>query len=134
MFFFQPPRWSGPCLLSPGQLDNLAHEMGHALHSMMARTKHQHVTGTRCATDFAEVPSILMEYFLADARVLKKFAKHYQTKEDMPDSIVDRLCQSKHLLSAIETQTQVKLIASQYSYFSEHSQPSRFPAVQFTVD
>lgn len=115
------PKWSSPSCLSHSLVDNLFHEMGHAMHSMLARTKYQHVTGTRCSTDLAEIPSVLMEYFASDPRVVTKFARHFKTGEPIPEKLVNKLRGAKKMFSACETQLQVFYAAFDQACHSNQS-------------
>lgn len=73
----------GPTLLSLEQVETIFHEMGHAMHSMIGRTNLQNLSGTRAVTDFVELPSVLMESFAKDPRVICKIATHYKTGEPL---------------------------------------------------
>ncbi|XP_062241415.1 mitochondrial intermediate peptidase-like [Platichthys flesus] len=125
------PSKSAPTLLTPGMMENLFHEMGHAMHSMLGRTRYQHVTGTRCATDFAEVPSILMEYFATDYRVISQFARHYETGQPLPQSMVARLCESKKVCGAADTQLQIFYAVLDQIY---HSKPQNCSTTDILKD
>jgi len=44
-------------LLSLREVETLHHEWGHALHSLLSKTRFQHLSGTRGGSDFVEVSS-----------------------------------------------------------------------------
>ncbi|ETV78392.1 hypothetical protein, variant 1 [Aphanomyces astaci] len=103
---FQQPTADTPPLLTHGEVETLFHEFGHALHSVLSQTEMQHVSGTRGQLDFVETPSHLFEYFAWDPRVVETFARHFDTNEPIPRSMVANLRASKHMFSAMDTQTQ----------------------------
>ncbi|RYP55020.1 hypothetical protein DL768_000336 [Monosporascus sp. mg162] len=113
----------GPAQLDYYQMETLFHEMGHAIHSILARTSLQNVAGTRCATDFAELPSTLMEHFCADPTVLGLFARHHITDEPLPyEMVAERLRVSKRF-EASDRENQIILAMLDQKYHS--SLPSR---------
>lgn len=98
-----------PTLLTLDQVDTIFHEMGHAMHSMIGRTDLHNLSGTRCLTDFVELPSVLMESFSRDPRVLCKIATHYETKEPLPEALLAKHQAHRVLLDGCETFMQSKM-------------------------
>ena len=94
-------------LINPVNLNSFFHEMGHALHSVLGSTTFQHVAGTRCPNDLAEIPSNLMELYLLDPRFIKLFACHYKTGEVISDSLNKLHIQKSTKFEAYSTQIQV---------------------------
>ncbi|CAG8435758.1 6219_t:CDS:2 [Diversispora eburnea] len=124
--FANPTNSKGPSLLNWLEVETLFHEMGHAMHSMIGRTDFHNVSGTRCPTDFVELPSILMEHFVYSPSVLSLFAKHYQTRDPMPIGLIHSHLNARSQFSAMETQYQILMALLDQLYHSNLATSSTF--------
>ncbi|MEP3225900.1 MAG: M3 family metallopeptidase [Parasphingorhabdus sp.] len=82
-----------PTLISLDDASTLFHEFGHALHYLNYDIKYPGLGGT--PRDFVEYPSQVNENWLLTRYVLDNYAKHAETGEPMPQSLVDKINKSK---------------------------------------
>ena len=88
---FTKPAGDLPSLLTIDEARTMYHEFGHALHGLLTQCKYKGVSGTSVAQDFVELPSQIMEHWAVEPEVLKMYAKHYQTREVIPDSLIAKI-------------------------------------------
>ena len=88
---FAKPTADKPSLLSLDNVETLFHEFGHALHGLLTQCTYKSVSGTSVARDFVELPSQIMENWAFQKEVLADYARHYQTGEVIPDSLVAKI-------------------------------------------
>lgn len=88
---FTRPTETTPALLSFDEVETFLHEFGHALHGMLTNCDYETLSGTNVARDFVELPSQVMENWLTEKEYLDRFAKHYQTGEAIPASLVQKM-------------------------------------------
>jgi peptidyl-dipeptidase Dcp len=94
---FTKPSGDKPALLSFSEVNTFLHEFGHALHGMFANTTYQSLSGTNVYWDFVELPSQIMENFAIEKDFLNTFAKHYETGENIPEEMIQRLVDASNL-------------------------------------
>ena len=88
---FAKPTADKPSLLSLDNVETLFHEFGHALHGLLSQCTYKSVSGTSVARDFVELPSQIMENWAFQKEVLADYARHYETGEVIPDSLVAKI-------------------------------------------
>ena len=88
---FAKPADGRPSLLTLDQVETMFHEFGHALHGLLSQCTYKSVSGTSVPRDFVELPSQIMENWAFQKEVLSSYARHYQTGEVIPDSLVAKI-------------------------------------------
>ncbi|KAK1992171.1 metallopeptidase MepB [Colletotrichum falcatum] len=115
------PTAESPSLLRHNEVVTLFHELGHAIHDLVAKTKYACFHGTETVLDFGEAPSQMLENWCWTPSQLKPLTRHYsflspeylaiwqsrQTasrglpSERMPDDLIESLVRSKYVNSAL---------------------------------
>ena len=88
---FAKPADGRPSLLTLDQVETMFHEFGHALHGLLSQCTYKSVSGTSVPRDFVELPSQIMENWAFQKEVLSSYARHYETGEVIPDSLVAKI-------------------------------------------
>jgi peptidyl-dipeptidase Dcp len=117
-FNFPAPTAGSPSLLSLSEAETLFHEFGHALHGMFSSVTYGSLSGTSTPRDFVEFPSQVMENWMREAEVLKMFARHYRTGEEIPQEIIDKIHASAKFNQGFAT---VEYVAAAYLDMAYHT-------------
>ncbi|TIB73974.1 hypothetical protein E3Q24_00880 [Wallemia mellicola] len=118
---FDKPTANQPTLLNWQEVETIFHEMGHAIHSMIGRTEYQNCSGTRCATDFVELPSILMEHILANPKIQSVVGRHWKTGKSLSPELVKAHLDQLNALPALETHGQLLMALIDQAYHSQQA-------------
>ncbi len=104
---FTRPTEKQPSLLTYEEVKTLFHEFGHALHGLLSNVTYRSLAGTNVYWDFVELPSQIMENWIREKETLDLFAKHYQTKEKIPITIINKIKASENFHAGIQFLTQL---------------------------
>lgn len=87
---FTPAAGDTPALLTWDETETMWHEFGHSLHAFFSDGLYDRTCGD-VPHDYVELPSQIMENWVAEPEVIRMYAKHYKTGEVMPDSLIDKI-------------------------------------------
>lgn len=92
---FPPSKDEVPSLLDHSDVVTLFHEMGHALHLITSKTKEISASGFNGTEwDVVEYPSQWLQEFANNKEIIKTFGIHYETKEIIPDELIQKILDS----------------------------------------
>lgn len=86
---FTKPAPGEAALISFDDVNTLFHEFGHTLHAILSNIEYPTLGNT--PNDFVEFPSQINEHWALEPKVLANYAKHYKTKEPMPQALVEKI-------------------------------------------
>jgi oligopeptidase A len=106
---FMPPQDDLPGLLTHDDVITLFHEFGHGLQHLLTQIDYIDISGIHGVPwDAVELPSQFMENFCWDKTILKSLSQHYETKESLPDDLINKLLASRHFNAGLQLLRQLE--------------------------
>lgn len=106
---FNPPIGEQPALLTHDEVITLFHEFGHGLHHLLTEVDNINVAGTHgVAWDAVELPSQFMEFWAWDNESLALLSEHIETKQPLPQDILQALLNARHFQTGLQTLRQLE--------------------------
>ena len=131
VFNYQKPADGKPSLISYDDVSTMFHEFGHTLHGLFANQKYVSVSGTNTPRDFVEFPSQINEFFALEPSILKNYALHYQTKQPMPQALVDKIKSAASFNQGYSTTELVSAATLDMNWHSVTDESQFKPALEF---
>ncbi len=128
---YQKPAPGKPSLISYDDVSTIFHEFGHSIHGMFASQKYSSLSGTNVPRDFVEFPSQINEHWALDPVVLKNYALHYETKQPIPQALVDKIKKASTFNQGYMTTELVSAAALDMDWHSVTSESQLLPVLDF---
>ena len=115
---FTKPTAEAPSLMRHTEVVTFFHEFGHILHQTLTRARYLEFSGSSTERDFVEAPSQMLEHWVWDRDVLRRFSRHHKTGAPLPDDLLDAMVRAKNLSSGIATLRQMFFARLDFTFHS----------------
>lgn len=134
VYNFAKPVNGNPSLISFDDVTTMFHEFGHTLHGLFANQQYMSLSGTNVPRDFVEFPSQINEHAALDPTILKNYAIHYQTKEVIPQELINKIKKSESFNSGYDVTELLAASTLDMAWHSVTNETDFKPTLEFETE
>ena len=91
------------------------------MHGIFANSTYESLSGTSVYRDFVELPSQILENYATEEEFLNTFAKHYETGENIPADLIQRMKDAANFNAAYLCMRQVSFGLLDMGWFTRNT-------------